>query len=150
MYIKLTLQITKSMRQSKFISAQVAPNCYKTVAVNKGIIQYYSVCVGNKVNLDVVADYYGCSRDGYVHLSNDDCTNLSVYRIVDIRRKFQKIPYKQCYPKVYTQDFKFIIFRVFNSWNDVSWRGGLNETFKFNFNWVRECVADLKLRTEYK
>ena len=137
------------MRQSKFISAQVAPNCYKTVAVDKGIIQYYSVCVGNKVNLDIVADYYNCSRDGYIHLSDSEYTNLSVYRIVDIRRKFSKTPYKQCYPKVYTQDFKFIIFRVFNSWDDIAGRGGLNETFKYNSTWVRECVLDLKLQTEY-
>jgi hypothetical protein len=137
------------MRQSKFISALVAPNCYKTVAVDKGIIQYYSVCVGNKVNLDIVSDYYNCSRDGYVHLSDDNYTNLSVYRIVDVRRKFQKTPYKQCYPKVYTQDFKFIIFRVFNSWDDVAGRGGLNETFRHNSTWVRECVLDLKLQTEY-
>ena len=136
------------MRQSKFISAQVAPNCYRTVAVDKGIIQYYSVCVGNKVNLDIVADYYGCPRDGYVHLSDNEYTNLSVYRIVDVRRKFRKTPYKQCYPKVYTQDFKFIIFRVFNSWGDIAGRGGLNETFKYNSTWVRECVLDLKLHTE--
>lgn len=137
------------MRQSKFISALVAPNCYKTVAVDKGIIQYYSVCVGNKVNLDIVSNYFDCSRDGYVHLVSDNYTNISVYRIVDIRREFKKIPYKQCYPKTYTQDFKFIIFRVFTSWNDVAWRGGLNETFKYNSTWVRECVLDLKLKTEY-
>lgn len=137
------------MRQSKFISAQVAPNCYKTVAVDKGIVQYYSVCVGNKVNLDVVTDYYNCSRDGSAHLSDDNFTNLSVYRIVDIKRKFEKTPYKQCYPKVYTQDFKFIIFRVFTSWDGVAWNGGLNETFRYNSNWVRECVLDLKLKTEY-
>ena len=137
------------MRQSKFISARVALNCYKTVAVDKGIIQYYSVCVGNKVNLDIVSDYFNCSRDGSAHLSDDNYTNLSVYRIVDIRRRFQKTPYKQCYPKVYTQDFKFIIFRVFTSWNDVAWKGGLNETFRHNSTWVRECVLDLKLQTEY-
>lgn len=137
------------MRQSKFISARVALNCYKTVAVDNGIIQYYSVCVGNKVNLDIVSDYYNCSRDGSAHLSDDNYTNLSVYRIVDVRRKFQKTPYKQCYPKVYTQDFKFIIFRVFNSWDDVAGRGGLNETFRHNSTWVRECVLDLKLQTEY-
>lgn len=138
------------MRQSKFISAHVAPNCYKTVAVDTGIIQYYSVCVGNKVNLDVVTDYYGCSVDGSAHLSDDNYTNLSVYRIVDVRRKFHKTPYKQCYPKVYTQDFKFIIFRVFTSWNDVAWRGGLNGTFRFNSAWVKECVTELKLQTEYR
>ena len=138
------------MRQSKFISAQVAPNCYKTVAVDKGIIQYYSVCVGNKVNLDIVSKYYGCSRDGYINLSDgNNRTNLSVYRIVDIRREFEKIPYKQCYPKVYAQDFKFIIFRVFNTWNDVIYMGGLNKTFKYNSNWVRECVLDLKMETQY-
>lgn len=136
------------MRQGKFIAVQSAPNCYKTVAVDKGIIQYYSVCVGNKVNLDIVADYYGCSRDGYVHLTDDIHTNIYVYRIVDIRREFKKIPYKQCYPKTYTQDFKFIIFRVFTSWNDVAGRGGLNETFRFNSTWVRECVLDLKSHTE--
>lgn len=136
------------MRQSKFISAQVALNCYKTVAVDKGIIQYYSVCVGNKVNLDIVSNYFDCSRDGSAHLTDDNYTNLSVYRIVDIRRKFQKTPYKQCYPKVYTQDFKFIIFRVFTSWDDVVWKGGLNETFRYNSNWVRECVLDLKMETQ--
>lgn len=137
------------MRQGKFISAQVAPNCYKTVAIDKGIIQYYSVCVGNKVNLDMVSSYYDCSRDGSAHLSNHDYTNISVYRIVDIRRRFTKTPYKQCYPKVYTQDFKFIIFKVFTSWNDVVWRGGLNETFNHNSNWVREFVLDLKRETQY-
>jgi hypothetical protein len=137
------------MRQSKFIAVQSAPNCYKTVVVDKGIIQYYSVCVGNKVNLDIVANYYDCYRDGSAHLTDDIHTNLSVYRIVDIRRKFQKTPYKQCYPKVYTQDFKFIIFRVFTSWDDVAWNGGLNETFRHNSTWVRECVLNLKLQTEY-
>ncbi len=137
------------MRQSKFIAVQPALNCYKTVAVDKGIIQYYSVCVGNKVNLDIVSNYYDCSRDGSAHLTDDNYTNLSVYRIVDIRKKFEKTPYKQCYPKVYTQDFKFIIFRVFTSWYDVACRGGLNETFRHNSTWVRECVLDLKLQTEY-
>ena len=137
------------MRQSKLISAQVAPNCYRTVAVDNGIIQYYSVCVGNKVNLDIVSNYYACPMDGSVRISDDTYTNISVYRIVDIRRKFRKTPYKQCYPKVYTQDFKFIIFRVFTSWNDVAWRGGLNETFRHSSTWVRECVLDLKLQTEY-
>ena len=137
------------MRQGKFISAQVAPNCYKTVAVDKGIIQYYSVCVGNKVNLDLAADYYGCPRDGYVNLSSDEYTNLSIYRIVDVRRRFEKTPYKQCHPKVYTQDFKFIIFRVFTSWNGVACNGGLNETFRHNSSWVRECVSELKLQTKH-
>jgi hypothetical protein len=137
------------MRQSKFISAQVAPNCYKTVAVDKGIIQYYSVCVGNKVNLDIVPNYFNYSRDGFAHLSIDERTNISVYKIVNTRRTFQKTPYKQCYPKVYTQDFKFILFRVFTPWYDVAGRGGLNETFKYNSIWVRECVLNLKAETEY-
>lgn len=137
------------MRQSKFISAQVASNCYKTVVVDKGIIQYYSVCVGNKVNLDMVSNDYGCSRDGIAHLPSDNYTNISVYRIVEVRRKFQKTPYKQCYPKVYTQDFKFIIFRVFTSWCDVAFKGGLNETFRHNSNCVRDCVLNMKLQTEY-
>lgn len=137
------------MRQGKFISAQVAPNCYKTVAVDKGIIQYYSVCVGNKVNLDLAADYYGCPRDGYANLSSDEYTNISIYRIVDVRRRFEKTPYKQCYPKVYTQDFKFIIFRVFTSWNDVAWKGGLDRTFAANSVAVKETVLNLKLQSEY-
>lgn len=137
------------MRQSKFIAVQSAPNCYKTVAVDKGIIQYYSVCVGNTVNLDMVSNYCDCSRDGSVRISDDTYTNISVYRIVDVRRKFQKTPYKQCYPKWYTQDFKFIIFRVFNSWENVAWQGGLNKTFKYSSNWVRKCVLDLKLQSKY-
>lgn len=137
------------MRQGKFISAQVAPNCYKTVAVDKGIVQYYSVCVGNKVNLDLAADYYGCPRDGYANLSSDEYTNISIYRIVDVRRRFEKTPYKQCYPKVYTQDFKFIIFRVFTSWNDVAWKGGLDRTFAANSVAVKETVLNLKLQSEY-
>jgi hypothetical protein len=138
------------MRQSKFIAVQSAPNCYRTVAVDKGIIQYYSVCVGNTVDLNIVSQWYGCSRDGYINLSDDNNrTNISVYRIVDIRREFKKIPYKQCYPKVYTQDFKFIIIRVFNSWNEVSGRGGLDETFKFNSALVREFVLNLKKETNY-
>lgn len=137
------------MRQGKFIAVQSAPNCYKTVAVDKGIIQYYSVCVGNKVNLDIVTDYYGCSRDGFAHLSSEDHTNLSVYRIVEVRRKFEKTPHKQCYPKLYTQDFKFIIFRVFTSWNDVAWNGGLNKTFAANSVAVKETVLNLKLQSEY-
>lgn len=119
------------MRQRKFISAQVAPNCYKTVAVDKGIIQYYSVCVGNTVNLDMVRSNYNIVTD-YNRYRDEEYSNTSIYRIVEVSTTFRKIPYKQCYPKLYTQDFKFIIFRVFTSWNDVAWKGGLNKTFAAN------------------
>lgn len=137
------------MRNIKSIAIQTATNCYKTVAVNNGIIQYYSVCVGNKVNLDIVADYYNCPRDGSANLHFNECTNLSVYRIVDVRREFKKTPYKQCYPKVYTQDFKFIIIRVFNSWRDVADNRGLNETFYRNSIWIKEFVLELKAISGY-
>jgi hypothetical protein len=137
------------MRQSKFISARVAPNCYKTVAVDKGIIQYYSVCVGNTVDLNMVRNgyavytYYDRFRDDETH------SNISIYRIVETSTTFRRIPYKQCYPKLYTQEFKFILFRVFTSWYDVAGRGGLDETFKFNSTLVREFVLDLKKETQY-
>lgn len=136
------------MRQRKFISAQVAPNCYKTVAVDKGIIQYYSVCVGNTVNLDMVRSNYNIVTD-YNRYRDEEYSNTSIYRIVEVSTTFRKTPYKQCYPKVYTQDFKFILFRVFTPWYDVAGRGGLNATFKFNSTLVREFVLDLKQETKY-
>jgi len=136
------------MRQSKFISAQVAPNCYKTVAVDKGIIQYYSVCVGNTVNLDMVRNNYNVVTD-YNRYRDEEYSNISIYRIVEVSTTFRKIPYKQCYPKLYTQDFKFIIFRVFTSWLDVAGMGGLNKTFIANSRYVRETVLDLKLQSKY-
>lgn len=136
------------MRQGKFISAQVAPNCYKTVAVDQGIIQYYSVCVGNTVNLDMVRSNYKVATD-YNRYVDEEYSNLSIYRIVETSTTFRKIPYKQCYPKLYTQDFKFIIFRVFTSWNDVAWKGGLNRTFAANSVAVKETVLNLKLQTKY-
>lgn len=136
------------MRQSKFIAVQSAPNCYKTVVVDNGIIQYYSVCVGNTVNLDMVRSNYKVVTD-YNRYVDEKYSNLSIYRIVEISTTFRKTPYKQCYPKLYTQDFKFIIFRSFTSWFDVAGMGGLNETFKHNSNKVREWVLDLKLETKY-
>lgn len=136
------------MRQSKFISAQVAPNCYKTVAVDKGIVQYYSVCVGNTVDLNMVRNGYEVVTD-YNRYRDESIFNISIYRIVETSTTFWRVPYKQCYPKVYTQDFKFILFRVFTPWYDVAGRGGLNATFKFNSNLVREFVLDLKKETKY-
>lgn len=136
------------MRQGKVISAQVAPNCYKTVAVDKGIIQYYSVCVGNTVNLDMVRSNYKVVT-GYNRYVDEEYSNLSIYRIVETSTTFRKTPYKQCYPKLYTQDFKFIIFRVFTSWLDVAGMGGLNKTFIANSRYVRETVLDLKLQSKY-
>lgn len=136
------------MRQGKFISAQVAPNCYKTVAVDKGIVQYYSVCVGNTVNLDMVRSNYRVVTD-YNRYVDEEYSNLSIYRIVETSTTFRKIPYKQCYPKIYTQDFRFIIFRVFTSWLDVAGMGGLNKTFIANSRYVRETVLNLKLQTKY-
>jgi len=136
------------MRQSKFITVQSAPNCYKTVVVDKGIIQYYSVCVGNTVNLDMVRSNYKVVT-GYNHYVDEEYSNLSIYRIVETSTTFRKTPYKQCYPKLYTQDFKFIIFRVFTSWLDVAGMGGLNKTFIANSRYVRETVLDLKLQSKY-
>lgn len=136
------------MRQSKFIAVQSASNCYKTVVVDKGIIQYYSVCVGNTVNLDMVRSNYKVVTN-YNRYVDEEYSNLSIYRIVETSTTFRKTPYKQCYPKLYTQDFKFIIFRLFTSWFDVAGMGGLNETFKHNSNKVREWVLDLKLETKY-
>lgn len=136
------------MRQSKCISARVANNCYKTVAVDKGIIQYYSVCVGNTVNLDMVRSNYKVVT-GYNRYVDEKHSNISIYRIVETSTTFRKIPYKQCYHKLYNQDFKFIIFRVFTSWIDVAAMGGLNKTFIANFRDVRETVLNLKLQSEY-
>ena len=136
------------MRQSKFISAQVAPNCYKTVAVDKGIVQYYSVCVGNTVDFNMVRNSYHVVTD-YNRYVDEEFSNISIYRIVETSTTFRKTPYKQCYPKLYTQDFKFIIFRVFTSWYDVAGRGGLENTFRFNSTLVREFVLDLKKETQY-
>lgn len=136
------------MRQSKFIAIQSAPNCYKTVVVDKGIIQFYSVCIGNTVNLDMVRSCYDVvtNHNRYV---DEGYSNMSIYRIVETSTTFRKIPYKQCYPKLYNQNFKFIIFRVFTSWNDVAGMGGLNETFKYNSIRVKEWVLDLKLQSKY-
>jgi hypothetical protein len=89
----------------------------------------------------VVTDY-----NRYV---DEEFSNISIYRIVETSTTFRKIPYKQCYPKLYIQDFKFILFRVFTSWNDVAGRGGLNEAFKFNSALVREFVLNLKKETNY-
>lgn len=136
------------MRQSKFISAQVAPNCYRTVVVDKGIIQYYSVCVGNTVDLNMVRSGYEVVTN-YNRYVDEEYSNISIYRIVETSTTFRKTPYKQCYPKLYTQEFKFILFRVFTPWYDVAGRGGLNETFKFNSTLVREFVLDLKRETKY-
>ena len=136
------------MRQSKFIAVHPALNCYKTVAVDKGIIQYYSVCVGNTVDLNMVRNSYHVVTD-YNRYVDEEFSNISIYRIVETSTTFRKIPYKQCYPKLYTQDFKFIIFRVFTSWYDVAGRGGLENTFKFNSTLVREFVLDLKKETQY-
>ena len=136
------------MRQSKFIAVQSAPNCYKTVVVDKGIIQYYSVCVGNTVNLDMVRSCYDVvtNHNRYV---DEGYSNMSIYRIVETSTTFRKTPYKQCYPKLFTQDFKFIIFRVFTSWFDVTGIVGLTETFISNSRAVRETVLDLKLQSKY-
>lgn len=136
------------MRQSKFISAQVAPNCYKTVVVDKGIVQYYSVCVGNTVDLNMVRNSYHVVTD-YNRYVDEEFSNIFIYRIVETSTTFRKIPYKQCYPKLYTQDFKFIIFRVFTAWYDVAGREGLENTFRFNSTLVREFVLDLKKETQY-
>jgi hypothetical protein len=127
------------MRQSKFISARVAPNCYKTVAVDKGIIQYYSVCVGNTIDFKKVREGYDMEETGYMGVSW-----MQIYRLVDITRTFNKTPYKQCYPKVYTQAFKFVIFKVFTPWKEICFRGGLEATFKHNSMWVRESILELK------
>lgn len=136
------------MRQGKFIAVQPAPNCYKTVAVDKGIIQYYSVCVGNTVDLNMVRSGYEVVTN-YNRYVDEEYSNISIYRIVETSTTFRRIPYKQCYPKLYTQEFKFILFRVFTPWYDVAGRGGLNETFKFNSTLVREFVLDLKKETQY-
>lgn len=136
------------MRQSKFIAVQSAPNCYKTVVVNNGIVQYYSVCVGNTVNLNMVRNNYQVVT-GYNRYVDEEYSNISIYRIVETSTTFRKTPYKQCYPKLYTQDFKFILFRVFTSWIDVAAMGGLNKTFIANSRCVRETVLNLKLQSKY-
>lgn len=136
------------MRQCKFIAVQSAPNCYKTVAVDKGIVQYYSVCVGNTVDLDMVRSNYKVVTN-YNRYVDEEHSNISIYRIVETSTTFRKTPYKQCYPKLYTQDFKFILFRVFTSWIDVASMGGLNKTFIANSRYVRKTVLDLKLQSKY-
>ena len=126
------------MKHSIYSAVFTAPNCFRTVIHNTGIECYYSVCVGNKVNLDGVKQHecwipsykpsYTKSFFGVCKVINEDIT-------------FTKTPYKQCYPVTYTQHFGFIIFRCFTHFEDMK---SIDIMMMENYCAIKDAIRDYK------
>lgn len=129
------------MRHSTFNSAFVAPNCFRTVVGEYGIMCYYSVCVGNSFNLQEIEDAYCPSylRDQHVPTANES-SFTRIHRVVDKSITFYKTPYKQCYPKRYTQHFGFIIFKCFTPYREIRRYSSMQSN---NYREVRAFLASL-------
>lgn len=127
------------MRQSKIIAIQSAPNCFKTVVRNNGIDCYYSVCVGNTLNSNKVFD---ACNDKITFCF--DYVSITLHKFVEITKTFYKTPYKQCYPKLYTQDFKYCIFKVHISWFALYESMNLSKTLSLNNIYIKDVINMLK------
>lgn len=131
------------MRHSTFSSAFVAPNCFRTVVGEYGITCYYSVCVGNSLNLPEIESAYCPSylRDQHIPTA-DDSSFTCIHRVVDRSITFYKTPYKQCYPKRYTQHFGFIIFKCFTPYREIRRYSSMQSN---NYCNVRGFLANLAI-----
>ena len=129
------------MKHTTFSSAFVAPNCFRTVVGEHGITCYYSVCVGNSFNLPEIESVY-CSRPiiGQQAPTADDSAFTCIHRVVDRSITFYKTPYKQCYPKRYTQHFGFIIFKCFTPYREIRKYSVMQSN---NYHDVRGFLANL-------
>lgn len=128
------------MRHQTFISANVAPNCFRTVVGEYGITNYYSICVGNKLNLNAVEFDY-LNNLNLMAPDEDTPAFTQVHRIVDKEITFYKTPYKQCYPNKYTQHFRFIIFKCYTPYRSIK---SFTETNLINYHTIREMILDMK------
>lgn len=125
-----------------FNSAFVAPNCFKTVVGEYGITCYYSVCVGNKLNLSEINVAYCPSHLRHETIpTKDDVAFTCIYRIVDRSISYYKTPYKQCYPKKYTHHFGFIIFKCFTSFKKVK---SFSHMSNHNYRDIKRFIDNLK------
>lgn len=131
------------MRHSTFSSAFVAPNCFRTVVGEYGITCYYSVCVGNSLNLPEIKSAY-CYRyfKNLQMPTAEDSAFTWIHRVVDRSITFYKTPYKQCYPKKYTQHFGFIIFMCFTPYREIRRYSDMQSN---NYSNVREFLANLAM-----
>lgn len=128
------------MRHSTFISANVAPNCFRTVVGEYGITCYYSVCVGNKLDLNAVEFDYLNNRN-LIAPDEDTPAFIQVHRVVNREITFYKTPYKQCYPNSYTQHFGFIIFKCYTPYRCIRSFTDIN---LINYHTIREMILDMK------
>ena len=130
------------MKHSTFSSVSVTPNCFRTVVGEYGITCYYSVCVGNKLDLEEVERVNCPSYLRYQQEpTQDDIRFICIHRVVNRDITFSKTPYKQVKPKLYTQHFGFIIFKCFTSWREIV---TLSRMHIDNANSINSFIYNLK------